>query len=108
MSRNASCFIPILPQIIQPLQEVKLFNKRHSLQSTKPMNLACLLKLSKSQMAESSFRDTVIEEIYELLVEALKCESTSLSFPEMVLPCLSQVSLDESILCVKIQILYSL
>lgn len=57
----------------------------------KPIQFTCLLRMSKSQMIENGFKDTSIDTFYGLLLEYLASQSHSISFPDSVLSCITQV-----------------
>ncbi|ESO91330.1 hypothetical protein LOTGIDRAFT_228791 [Lottia gigantea] len=67
------------------------FNKKHKTQSFKPLNFSCVLKLSKAQTEEKAFKDGLIDQLYELLMDHLKVHSHSIGFPELVLPAVLQL-----------------
>ena len=90
LSDSSGVFIPILPFLLEVLQNYK-FDKKASKVSMKPLDLSCVLRVSKSQMAESGFRDAVIEILYDRLLETLQCHSHSTAFPEMSLPVVLQL-----------------
>lgn len=52
----------------------------------KPLDLSCVLRVSQSQLAESGYRDAVVDMLYDRLLETLQCHSHLVSFPEMALP----------------------
>lgn len=68
------------------------FNKKHVKLSMKPLQFTCLLRLSKSQQQENSFKDTCIDMIYGLTLEYLATQSNSIAFPDISLFCIMQVS----------------
>ncbi|XP_025831590.1 nucleolar complex protein 2 homolog [Agrilus planipennis] len=57
----------------------------------KPLQFTCILRLSKSQMQENGFKDTLIESIYAQLLEYLSCQSHSIAFPDLSLFCVMQI-----------------
>lgn len=67
------------------------FNKKHKTVSMKPVPLTCILRMSKSQLAENGFKDSVIETIYQLILESAANESHMVYFPDVYIPCLIQV-----------------
>lgn len=58
----------------------------------KPLHFTCLLRLSKSQLSENGFKDTVIETIYGQLLEYFAAMSNSIAFPDLSLFCILQAS----------------
>lgn len=85
LSKDTDTFIPILPLIYETLNIVD-FKKKHVSLSMKPMDFDCALKLSKSQLQENGFKDKVIEQVYELILEYLQTQAHTIGFPELVLP----------------------
>ncbi|KAJ8923311.1 hypothetical protein NQ315_001869 [Exocentrus adspersus] len=73
LSRDTGVFIPVLPFLLEPL------------------HFTCLLRLSKSQLQENGFKDTVIETVYGLLLEYLSANSHSIAFPDLSLLCVIQI-----------------
>lgn len=67
------------------------FGKKNKKVSMKPMSFACILRLSKSQLAENGFKDAAVDSIYSLLLESLSIYSHTIAFPDMVIPCVIQV-----------------
>lgn len=57
----------------------------------KPMDFTCLLRCSKMQMKENGFKDALIENINNLLIEYIATESHRLSFPDVFVPAVLQV-----------------
>ncbi|XP_056636618.1 nucleolar complex protein 2 homolog [Diorhabda sublineata] len=90
LSKDTGVFIPILPFLLEVLT-TQDFNKKHKRVSMKPLQFTCLLRLSKSQLQENGFKDTVIETIYGLLLEYLSSQSHTLGFPDMSLISVIQI-----------------
>lgn len=57
----------------------------------KPMSLICLLRVSKSQQQENTFKDSILETIYELILENAANESHKVYFPDSYIPCVIEV-----------------
>ncbi|XP_072174427.1 nucleolar complex protein 2 homolog isoform X2 [Diadema setosum] len=85
LSEATGTFIPLLPFILEVLQMTD-FNKKHAASSFKPLNFAVMLRLSNSQLKERAFKDGVIDQVYDLLVEHLQVHSHRIGFPELALP----------------------
>ncbi|EEC14668.1 conserved hypothetical protein [Ixodes scapularis] len=90
VSAGTNIFIPILPHLLQVFTIVN-FDLKHSSTSMRPVDLSCALRVSPTQMKESGFRDAVIENFYELMVEYLAQMSSSVAFPELVLLAMVQL-----------------
>ncbi|CAN8004452.1 unnamed protein product [Ixodes hexagonus] len=90
VAAGTNVFIPILPHLLQVFTIVN-FDLKHSSTSMRPVDLSCVLRVSPTQMKESGFRDAVIENFYELTVEYLAHMSSSVAFPELVLPAMVQL-----------------
>lgn len=57
----------------------------------KPIPLMCILRMSKSQLAENGFKDSVIETVYQLILENATNESHTIYFPDVYIPSVIQV-----------------
>ena len=57
----------------------------------KPLDFSCVLRLSKSQLVENSFKDATMENVYAGLLESLASLSHKISFPEIAVPALAQI-----------------
>nr|XP_011436218.2 nucleolar complex protein 2 homolog [Crassostrea gigas] len=90
LSKATDTYIPVLPLILEVLEQTD-FNKRHKTVSLKPFNFACILKFSKAQLQEKAFKDGLIDQLYELLLEQLHVHASSVGFPELVLPGIIQL-----------------
>ncbi|KAJ8675632.1 hypothetical protein QAD02_011418 [Eretmocerus hayati] len=86
ISKQTGVVIPILPFLTQILEDYD-FNKRHKVVSMKPMSLMCLLRVSKSQGKENAYKDALIENMYELILECAAKDSHYVYFPDMYVLC---------------------
>lgn len=89
LSEETKIFIPLLPIILEPLVLVN-FDKKLGF-SKKPIDFTCCLKLSKSQLQESGFKDATIDQVCELLLEYFRMYSPNIGFPELALPSVVQL-----------------
>ncbi|XP_060521938.1 nucleolar complex protein 2 homolog [Cylas formicarius] len=89
-SRDTGVFIPVLPFLLEILTSFD-FNKKHQKLSMKPMHFTCLLRLSKSQLQENGFKDTVIDTVYGQILEYLSNQSNSIAFPDLSLVCIIHI-----------------
>lgn len=85
LSNATDVFIPIIPFVLEVL-DLTDFNKQHQTISVKQLNFAFLLKLSKQQLQDKSFKDVLVDIIYDNLVLMLQHQSFDIAFPELVLP----------------------
>jgi nucleolar complex protein 2 len=85
LSNSTNVFIPIIPFILE-IFDITDFNKQHATISVKQLNFSFLLKLSKQQLQDKSFKDVLIDVIYDNLILLLQAQSHDISFPELVLP----------------------
>ncbi|XP_061162490.1 nucleolar complex protein 2 homolog [Saccostrea echinata] len=90
LSQATDTFIPVLPLVLEVLEQTD-FNKRHKTVSLKPFNFACMLKFSKAQLQEKAFKDGLIDQLYEILLDQLHIHASSIGFPELVLPGIIQL-----------------
>lgn len=85
LQRATKVFIPILPYIIEVLNS-NTFNQQHKKLAMKPLSFTCILRIQKGHLDENSFRDEVVEQAYNLTLETLMNECTSIAFPDLVVP----------------------
>ncbi|XP_033103889.1 nucleolar complex protein 2 homolog isoform X2 [Anneissia japonica] len=90
LSDSTGTFVPLLPFISEVLEQTK-FNNKNSSVSIKPINFAVILKLSKPQLNERAFRDGVIEQVCDLLLDHMQIHSHCIGFPELALPAVIQL-----------------
>ncbi|XP_066261385.1 nucleolar complex protein 2 [Euwallacea similis] len=89
-TKETGVFIPVLPFLLEVLTSHN-FNKKHQKISMKPLHFTCVLRLSKSQLQENGFKDTVIDTIYSQLLEYLSIMSHTIAFPDLSLFCVLQI-----------------
>ncbi|KAF4531941.1 hypothetical protein B566_EDAN006633 [Ephemera danica] len=90
LSRRSRVFVPVLPLLLDVVVTFNV-NKPSQKVSMKPLDLNCVLRASKVQQLENGYKDSVIEQIYCCLLEYLSVESSSIAFPDLVLPLVVQL-----------------
>uniref|UniRef100_A0A182J5F3 Uncharacterized protein n=1 Tax=Anopheles atroparvus TaxID=41427 RepID=A0A182J5F3_ANOAO len=90
LSAKTQIFIPVLPFLVEVLKS-NSFNESHRKLSMRPVNLSCLLRFSPANIQENAYKDAVLDQIYELILEFAANESASVAFPEIVLPIILQL-----------------
>lgn len=91
LSNASGVFVPVIPFILEVF-DITDFNKKHATISPKPVNFSFLLKLNKQQLLDKSFKDVLIDIVYDNLILLLQNQSHHISFPELVLPLMIRVS----------------
>lgn len=90
IANATNVFIPIIPFILEVF-DITDFNKHHATISVKQLNFSFLLKLNKQQLQDKSFKDVLIDIIYDNLILLLQNQSHDIAFPELVLPLVIRV-----------------
>jgi len=90
LSSATGKYVSVLPYYLDILQNFDLGKKTKKV-SMKPMNFSCILRLSKSQLAENGFKDAVVEQVYAGILDNMASNAHRISYPEMSVPVTTQL-----------------
>ncbi|XP_032802759.1 nucleolar complex protein 2 homolog [Petromyzon marinus] len=85
LSAGTGAFVPVLPLLGEVLERTD-FNRRPGRLSTRPINFATTLRLSRAELQEKSFCDGLVEQLCDATLEHLRTHAHRVAFPELVLP----------------------
>uniref|UniRef100_A0A8C1UKY0 NOC2-like nucleolar associated transcriptional repressor n=1 Tax=Cyprinus carpio TaxID=7962 RepID=A0A8C1UKY0_CYPCA len=80
----------VLEPLIYPLCQV-IIGCINGLLLIKPINFAVILKLSKTNLQEKAYKDGLVEQLYDLILEYFHTQACSIGFPELALPTIVQL-----------------
>ena len=90
LSASTNKFVPVLPYYLEVLNTFNL-KKKSTKVSMKPVDFSCILRISKSQMAENGTKDSVVDGVYTGILEYMSKQSHKIAFPELSITCLMQL-----------------
>lgn len=99
LSAVTGLFVPVLPYYLEILNSYGGFMRSKkggpggagAKVSMRPMDFSCIVRVSKGQLAESGFRDAVMDQICSGIIECCSRFSHRAAFPELAVPVLVQL-----------------
>lgn len=90
ISRKTGTFIPILPYLLEVLSFYD-FNEVKNLIVAEKMSFTCILNVSKTQKQENAFKNSVIDNVYQLILDVATKDSSAIYFPDMYINCIMEL-----------------
>ncbi|KAF7994381.1 hypothetical protein HCN44_003853 [Aphidius gifuensis] len=90
ISQKTGTFIPVLPYLLEILKFYD-FNKVKNVIVAEKMSFTCMLKVTKTQMQENAFKNSIIDNVYQLILEVATKDSNAIYFPDMYINCIMEL-----------------